>query len=46
VAHDVGTKTPSVCFLYIEVRNGAFRRADPPAGFMCDKGPLFRQPQQ
>jgi ABC-type branched-subunit amino acid transport system substrate-binding protein len=36
------SKRPPTCFMIINVQNGKFVRADPPSGFICDKGGYFR----
>jgi hypothetical protein len=38
----VNTRLPSPCFVIAQVHNGHFQRADPPSGYICDKGGLFR----
>ncbi len=40
VDHDVGAKIVSPCFLYLEIRNGTFRRKYPSSGFECGMGHL------
>jgi ABC-type branched-subunit amino acid transport system substrate-binding protein len=35
------SKRPPTCFITIQVTNGKFTRADPPTGFICDKGGYF-----
>jgi hypothetical protein len=40
VAHNVGDKTISPCFLYLEIQNGTFRRVHPSSGFECGMGGL------
>jgi len=37
------SKRPPTCFIIIKVDNGKFVRADPPSGFICDKGGYFRE---
>jgi ABC-type branched-subunit amino acid transport system substrate-binding protein len=41
VAHDVGAKIPSNCFLYGRVDGGKFVRESPKSGWTCDKGSLY-----
>jgi ABC-type branched-subunit amino acid transport system substrate-binding protein len=36
------SKRPPTCFMIIKVENGKFVRADPPSGFICDKGGYYR----
>src|SRR4051794_1616349 len=36
------SKRPPTCFIIINVVNGKFVRADPPSGFICDKGGYYR----
>jgi ABC-type branched-subunit amino acid transport system substrate-binding protein len=36
------SKRPPNCFMVINVQNGKFVRADPPSGFICNKGDYFR----
>jgi len=36
------SKRPPTCFMIINVQNGKFVRADPPSGFICDKGGYYR----
>jgi hypothetical protein len=38
VAHNIGGKLMSPCFLYLEVKGGRFVRKAPTSSFMCDKG--------
>ena len=40
VSHDIGNKLISPCFLYLEVKNEAFRRLHPSSGFECGMGGL------
>jgi len=41
VAHDVGNKIQSPCFLYLEIRNAKFVRKDPSSGFICNMGGII-----
>jgi ABC-type branched-subunit amino acid transport system substrate-binding protein len=45
-AGDPATKTPSTCYIIIDVSNGKFVRdpADPPSGFTCGSTPYFYDP--
>jgi ABC-type branched-subunit amino acid transport system substrate-binding protein len=36
------SKRPPTCFLIMKVEGGRFARADPPSGFICDRGGYFR----
>ncbi|MBV9043003.1 MAG: ABC transporter substrate-binding protein [Acidimicrobiia bacterium] len=36
------SKRPPTCFMIISVQNGKFVRADPPSGFICDRGGYYR----
>jgi ABC-type branched-subunit amino acid transport system substrate-binding protein len=36
------SKRPPTCFMIINVVNGKFVRADPPSGFICDRGDYYR----
>jgi ABC-type branched-subunit amino acid transport system substrate-binding protein len=36
------SKRPPTCFMIINVQGGKFMRADPPSGFICDRGGYFR----
>jgi hypothetical protein len=36
------SKRPPTCFMIIKVEGGKFIRADPPSGFICDRGGYFR----
>jgi hypothetical protein len=38
VAHDIGNKLMSKCFMYLEIRSSRFVRKDPARGFECNKG--------
>ncbi len=40
VAHDIGAKLISPCFLYLEVKGGRFVRKHPSSGFECSMGGL------
>jgi ABC-type branched-subunit amino acid transport system substrate-binding protein len=40
-AHDVGAKTPSPCFMYVQASGGAFVRKYPQSGFDCDLAGLY-----
>ncbi len=40
VAHDIGNKIMSPCFMYVEIKGSTFTRKDPASGFMCNKGPV------
>jgi ABC-type branched-subunit amino acid transport system substrate-binding protein len=40
-AHDIGAKRESPCFLYLEVKNGAFVRKYPASGWDCNRGGLI-----
>ena len=41
VAHDVGNKIQSPCFMYLEIRNQHFSRKDPASGFICNMGGII-----
>ena len=41
VAHDIGAKLISPCFLYLEIKGGKFVRKDPAGGFICNMGGLI-----
>jgi ABC-type branched-subunit amino acid transport system substrate-binding protein len=41
VAHDVGGKLQSPCFLYLEIKGGKFVRKDPPRGYICNMGGII-----
>jgi hypothetical protein len=36
------SKRPPTCFMIINVQGGKFMRADPPSGFICDRGGYYR----
>ena len=36
------SKRPPTCFIIINVQGGKFVRADPPSGFICDRGGYYR----
>jgi hypothetical protein len=40
VDHDIGSKTISPCFLYLEIKSSKFRRIHPSNGFECRMGGL------
>jgi len=40
----IGEKMPSNCFLYMQVKARKFVRVDPAKGWICDKVPLYRNP--
>ncbi|MGH2728432.1 MAG: ABC transporter substrate-binding protein, partial [Actinomycetota bacterium] len=42
VAHDIGAKLISPCFLYLEVKGGRFVRKHPSSGFECNMGGLVK----
>src|SRR5207237_4747653 len=41
---DIGSRQPSPCFLYAQIKNAKFARFDPASGFACNFGGLFKLP--
>jgi hypothetical protein len=41
---DIGSRTPSPCFLYAQIKGAKFVRFDPATGFACNFGGLFKLP--